>query len=101
MAAINETRRRSPQFRRACIDVTHSWRSASACIFRQIAFSANLAIRKTCLILTRVSRFHYAVAGAAGAFVGRDDMPSVRRGFLKKLAFAGVNSAGNRDELRS
>jgi hypothetical protein len=69
--------------------------------FSANCFSANLATRKTCLILNRVSRSHYDVAGAAGAFVGRDDMPSVRRGFLKKEAFAGANSAGNRDELRS
>jgi len=69
--------------------------------FGKLFFQRIWQSEKTCLILTRVSRFHYAVAGAAGAFVGRDDMPSVRRGFLKKQAFAGVNSAGNRDELRS
>jgi hypothetical protein len=71
---------------------------AGACVFQQIAFSANLATEKFCLILTRVSRSDY---GAAGAFVGHDDVPSVRRCFLKKEAFAGVNSPGNRDELQS
>jgi hypothetical protein len=41
------------------------------------------------------------MSGALGAFVGHDDMPPVAPGFLKKEAFAGANSAGNRDELQS
>jgi len=36
MAAINETRRRSPQFRRACNDVTHLW-----WLCQRMHFSAN------------------------------------------------------------
>jgi len=52
MAAINETRRESPQFRRASVRVTHF----AGFIFQQIVFSANLASKKICLILTRVSR---------------------------------------------
>jgi hypothetical protein len=52
MAAINETRRESPQFRRASVRVTHF----DGFIFQQIVFSANLAAKKICLILTRVSR---------------------------------------------
>jgi len=61
-------------------------------------FSANLATGKK---LASFSPEFLGVAGAAGAFVGRDDMPSVCRGLSKNEAFAGANSTGNRDELRS
>jgi hypothetical protein len=68
-------------------------------IFQQIVFSADLAMKKICLILTRVSRSDYN-AGVADASVGHDNMRSAAPGF-EKDAFAGANSTGSRDELQS
>jgi hypothetical protein len=80
MAAINKTRRGSPQFCRASVRVTHFRR-----LCRRVHFSVNCffsefdderkfaSFSPEFLVLTRIS-------GALGAFVGQDGMPSVTPG---------------------
>jgi hypothetical protein len=96
MATINKARRESPQFGRASVRVTQFCRWVH---FSANCFSADLAMKKICLILTRVFRSDYN-AGVADASVGHDNMRSVALGF-EKDAFAGANSTGSRHELQS
>jgi hypothetical protein len=106
MAAINKTPRRSPQFCRPSVRVTHLRLPKHFCVgrytFQQIDFFGEVDDDKKSasfspefLVLTRIA------AGAPDTSVDHDDMSSVAPGFLKNQAFAGANAAGIRDELQS
>ena len=69
--------------------------------FSKLIFRRVWRWEKICLILTRVSRSDYIIAGAPDASVGHDGMPAVAPGLFEETSICRCNAAGIRDELQS